>query len=136
MTDQEVVEASLNARKWAVVGASPNPERYSYKILKKLQERGFEVFPVRPAVKEIDGLTVYPSISELPETPEVADMVINPKKGIEIMKEIRDAGIKYVWLQPGAESEEIHAFARENGIHAIEACILAVLAIRSDFRHA
>ena len=128
----EIIEKTIKMPRWAVVGASPKPERYSHKIVKLLKERGYDVFPVRPAVDEILGLDVSPAVSDLPDDVQVVDMVINPDKGIEIMEEIRDKGIKYVWLQPGAESDEIHAFARAHGIHAIEACVLAVLAIRRD----
>ncbi|MDK2970685.1 MAG: uncharacterized protein PWP23_440 [Candidatus Sumerlaeota bacterium] len=132
---QEIAEKTIRMKKWAVVGASPKPARYSHKIMQLLRERGFDVYPVRPAVSEIDGLKVYPSIAAIPEKVDVVDMVVNPEAGLKAMEEIRDAGIKYVWLQPGAESEEIHAFARENGITAIDACVLAVLTIKRDFRH-
>jgi predicted CoA-binding protein len=132
---QEIAERTIRMKKWAVVGASPKPARYSHKIMQLLRERGFDVYPVRPGVSEIDGLKVYPSIAAIPEQIDVVDMVVNPEVGMKAMEEIRDAGIKYVWLQPGAESEDIHAFARENGIVAIEACVLAVLAIKRDFRH-
>lgn len=130
----QTVETTINLRKWAVVGASAKPDRYSYKIVKLLQERGYDVYPVAPRLAEIDGLRVYASIADLPEKPDVVDMVVNPATGIDVMKQIAAAGIRYVWLQPGAESPEIHAFARENGIVAIDACILAVLAIRRNHR--
>jgi predicted CoA-binding protein len=132
---QEIVERTLRLKRWAVVGASPKPERYSHRIVKLLHERGFEVYPVRPALEHIDGIKAYPSIAALPVKVDVVDMVVNPEVGLRAMEEIRDAGIRDVWLQPGAESPEIHAFAREHGINAIEACVLAVLAIKRDFRH-
>lgn len=134
MNEQEVVEQTIRMKKWAVVGASPNPERYSNKIVKLLKDRGYTVYPVRPATDEVHGLKCYPRISDLPERVDVVDMVVNPSVGINIMGEIRDAGIEYVWLQPGAESGEIHEFARDNGINAIDACVLAVLAIKRDVR--
>lgn len=129
-----VVEASINLRRWAVVGASDKPDRYSYKIVALLKERGYEVFPVSPKLTELLGLKVYPSIAAIPEKVDVVDMVVNPKVGLEAMEEVAAAGIRYVWLQPGAESPEIHAFAEQHGIDAIDACILAVLAIRRGHR--
>lgn len=128
------VEKTINLRRWAVVGASDKPDRYSYKIVKLLQERGYEVFPVSPKLTELLGLKVYPSIAAIPATVDVVDMVVNPATGMKAMEEIADAGIRHVWLQPGAESDEIHAFAESRGIEAVDACILAVLAIRREHR--
>ena len=45
----------------AVIGASDNPDRYSYKAVKLLEEKGHRVFPVHPRVKIIDGEMVYPT---------------------------------------------------------------------------
>jgi predicted CoA-binding protein len=128
----EFMQKTINLKHWAVVGASPKPERYSNKIQKILMERGYTVYPVRPAMDEIEGLKCYASVSELPDDVEVVDMVVNPSVGIEAMKEIAAKGIKYVWLQPGAESDEIQQYADENGIEAVEGCILATLTIRKD----
>jgi len=130
----KIVEKTIQMPRWAVVGASPKPERYSNKIMRILVERGYDVSLVRPGLNEIDGLPVYKTIADIPADIDVVDMVVNPEVGIKAMEQIAERGIKYVWLQPGSESEEIHAFAREHGIVAIEACILAVLTIRLDFR--
>ncbi len=133
-TPNPVVETSIALPRWAVVGASDNPERYSYRIVKLLKERGYTVYPVSPKLDELLGLKVYRSVADIPEEVDVVDMVVNPRIGIGAMKEIAARGIRYVWLQPGAESAEIHAFAEENGVEAIDACILAVLAIKRDHR--
>jgi len=134
--DQEIVDKTVQMPKWAVVGASDKPERYSYKIIEKLKERGYTVYPVSPKLKdqELLGFKVYGSLSDIEDKVDVVDMVVNPKIGIKTMEEISEKGIEYVWLQPGAESDEIHAYAKEKGIEAIDACILAVLAIRRDHR--
>ncbi len=133
-TPNSIVEKTIHMPRWAVVGASDNPERYSYRIIRLLKERGYTVYPVSPKLKELMGLKVYPSIREIPKPVDVVDMVVNPRIGINVMQEVADQGIRYVWLQPGAESDEIHAFAGEKGIAAIDACILAVLSIKRDHR--
>ena len=132
--DSEIVEKTIKLPNWAVVGASDNPDRYSYKIIEKLIERGFRVYPVSPKLEELMGLKAYSTISDIPDEVDVVDMVVNPRIGIKVMEEISKKDIRYVWLQPGAESTEIHQFAKEKGIEAIDACILAVLSIRRDYR--
>ena len=133
-SEKDLLEKTMRLPKWAVVGASPKPERYSYKIMQILRERGYQVMLVRPGLKEIEGLPCHPTLLDLPEPPDVVDMVVNPQIGIETMKHVKQLGIRYVWLQPGSESSEILQFARDNDIVAFEACILASLKIRPDFR--
>lgn len=122
--NRDLISATLNMKKWAVVGASDDPAKYGYKIFRLLRDAGYTVYPIHPTLKEIEGTPVYTSISSLPETPEVVDMVVNPRIGIEVMREIAERKIKYVWLQPGTRSDEIREFARANVIELVEDCVL------------
>ena len=51
-----------NAMNVAVLGASNKPERYSFKAVRMLREKGHTPFPVHPALTEVDGLPVSPSL--------------------------------------------------------------------------
>lgn len=120
----DFMKRTLAMRRWAVVGASPKVGRASNQIVRELHERGYTVRPVRPATDEILGLKCYPSLEAIGEPVDVVDLVVNPSVGIKTMEQVHALGIKHVWLQPGAESDEIHAFAREHDIEAVEACVL------------
>lgn len=124
----ELIRKTLELKRWAVVGATDDPAKYGYKIFHLLRAEGYTVFPIHPTLKEIDGVAVYASIRELPEAPDVVDMVVNPRIGLKVMEEIGERGIKYVWLQPGARSDEIRDYAAGNGISLIEDCVLVRLA--------
>ncbi len=51
--------------------------------------------------------------------------MVPPKFGEEVVKEAAAAGIKYVWFQPGAESDEALAYCEAHGLEAIAGhCIL------------
>ncbi|CAN5235483.1 CoA-binding protein [soil metagenome] len=121
---RELIADTLKLKKWAVVGANDDPAKFGYRIFRVLKDFGYETFPVNPKGGEIDGEKVYASIKDLPEKPEVVDMVVNPRTGLKVMADIRDAGIKYVWMQPGTRSDEIRDFAAASGIALIEDCIL------------
>lgn len=123
----DAVRRTLEMKKWAVVGASDDPARYGHRIWRVLRDRGYTAWPVHPRLREIDGEEVYSSVADLPETPDVVDMVVNPSIGIKVMEDIRRAGIRHVWLQPGTRSDEIRDFAREHGIELIEDCVLVRL---------
>ncbi|MFP4198636.1 MAG: CoA-binding protein [Halanaerobium sp.] len=118
---------TMKLKNWAVVGATTKKNRYGYKIVRKLNENDYNVFPVNPKFEEVAGLKCYADLSSIDTQIDVVDMVVNPKQGIKVMEEINKLGIKYVWLQPGTRSEEIKKFAAENNIELIEDCIYASL---------
>ncbi|MCC5875957.1 MAG: CoA-binding protein [Candidatus Sumerlaeia bacterium] len=120
----DLIRKTLAMKTWAVVGASDDPARYGYKIWHVLRDRGYTAHPIHPRHKEIDGEVVHKSLRDLPEVPHVVDMVVNPTTGIRVMEEIRDLGIRYVWMQPGTRSDEIRDFAKKHDIVLIEDCVL------------
>jgi predicted CoA-binding protein len=122
-----IKEESLQKSNWAVVGATNKEDKYGYKIVKVLQENGYSVFPVNPSYREVAGVKCYAGLRDIPEKIEVVDMVINPQIGVQVMEEVINEGINYVWLQPGARSDDIKQKARENNINFVEDCIYATL---------
>jgi predicted CoA-binding protein len=111
-------------KSWAVVGATNDPAKFGHRIWHVLRNRGYRVYAVNPNLEEIEGEKCYKSLLDLPETPQVVDMVVNPRTGARVMKEIAQLQIKYVWMQPGTRSDEIREFAEENAIELIEDCVL------------
>lgn len=114
----------MNYKNWVVVGDIINPEEYAYRIYKSLKEAGFTVYGVNP---RIDHVNVYKSLKNIPLKIDVLDLCINPRTGIKVIKEAHEIGIKYVLIQPGAESNEILSYCEDKGIIAIEGCALVEL---------
>jgi predicted CoA-binding protein len=104
---------------WAVVGSVHNKEKFAYKIYKFMKSRGYTVYPVDPSGMDIDGEPSFKRLTDLPETPEVIDMVINPIKGDGFIEEANRLNIKYVWFQPGAENSELVEKAESYGMNVI-----------------
>lgn len=125
-TDQRALIAeSVNERVWAVVGASTSPAKWGHRIYKALKESGYRVYPVNPRAQQIDGDPCYPTLADLPEKPGVVDVVVPPKLGLAIAADAAQVGIERIWFQPGAESAENVARARELGLKTIaHACAL------------
>ncbi|AEH24579.1 CoA-binding protein [Pyrococcus yayanosii] len=112
-------------RRIALVGASPNPDKYGNVILRDLLGKGFEVLPVNPKYDEIEGLRCYRSVRELPKDVDVIVFVVPPHVGLQVVKEAAKAGFKRLWFQPGAESGEIARFLDENGVeYSFWKCIM------------
>jgi uncharacterized protein len=58
---------------------------------------------------------------------DVIDLCINPKMGLELIKDAVKLNINKVLIQPGAESAEILKYCCDNEITAIEGCALVEL---------
>jgi predicted CoA-binding protein len=123
MTD---IEKTLALKTWAVVGANNNKDKFGCKIFKFMDGAGqFKVYPVNPGLSEVMGQKCYPSVKDLPEKPDVVDFVVPPKVGEQVMRDCAAAGVKYVWLQPGADAPAVAKLGEDLGITVIKACVMA-----------
>ncbi|HUV03160.1 MAG TPA: CoA-binding protein [Desulfobacteria bacterium] len=110
---------------FAVVGVSENPAKYGHQVYKDLKEAGYVVYPVNPHIDDVLGDRCYPSLSDLPEKPDVVDTVVPPAVTEELVKECKELGIDKVWMQPGSESEKALTFCRRNKIHVVhDVCVM------------
>lgn len=111
----------------AVIGASNNPEKYSYKAVKLLEEKGHRVFPVHPALKDIEGRKVYASILDIPEPVDTVSLYVSKDISTKLMDDIFRKGPRRIILNPGAENPLLADAAKARGVHALEACTLVLL---------
>lgn len=119
MASRERLDAFIRGQRWAVVGASEDRTKFGNITLRELQKRGKQVYPVNPRASEVEGETCYPSLNALPEPVDRVLIVVPPKQGERVVKEAAEAGIEYVWFQPGAESDAALAFCEAHGMEAI-----------------
>jgi len=118
---------------WAVVGVSANPTKFGRRIYQDLRRAGYRVYAVNPHETEILGDRVYPNLAALPERPDVIDLVVPPSVSEMIVKEAAAAGIRRVWMQPGAESQRAIDFCRASGIEVVaHACAMVEKRIWND----
>lgn len=109
----------MNQSTFAVVGDTTNEEKYACKIKEGLLENGYEVYPVG---KEIS------SLNKIAEDVDIIDLCINPVKGLSLIKEC-DKPFKCIVIQPGAESEELISYLKENELPYVESCLLVGLSL-------
>lgn len=109
----------------AVVGASPNPERPSYRVASYLAEHGYHIIPVNPNAQQILGKTSYPDLSSIPETVEVVDIFRRAEEVTPIVEEAIKIGANAVWMQEGIINEEAASKARDAGLLVVmDKCML------------
>ncbi len=111
----------------AVVGASSDPEKYGNIIVRNLLAKGYEVRPINPREKTIEGLEVYASLLDLEEPVGIVDFVVPPMVTLAVLKQIKGRGFDTVWFQDGSFNDLVIEYATEhfeNVVH--DACIMVV----------
>jgi len=116
---QNLVKDFLKQKRVAIIGSFRHKGKYAYQILMTLKNRGYEVYPVNPRLKEVEGLICYPSVKDIPIVCDVADIVTPPVVTVKVIGECKEKGITRIWLQPGAESESIIEFCKQNNIKVV-----------------
>lgn len=91
----------------AVIGATDRPGKYGGIIYRDMKAKGFPVFAVNPNRDTVDGDRCWPTVKELPEKPTIVVFVVPPRKGIEVLEDCAEAGLRNIWIQPGAFSSEM-----------------------------
>jgi predicted CoA-binding protein len=124
-------ESFLTADSFAVAGASIDRAKYGNQILRALMKSGRKVFPLNPTASQVEGLQAYASLEVLPETPESLSIVTPPVVTRQIVQQAIRAGVKNIWMQPGAEDPQACELARQSGMVVIDdgSCILVSLAL-------
>jgi predicted CoA-binding protein len=130
----EIIQDFLAEGPWAVVGASTNREKYGNKVFRAYAQTGREAWPINPRAEEIEGQTCYPDLESLPAVPRGISIITPPKITEQVVSRAAKLGVKFVWMQPGAESPEALEIARREGIEAIGdgSCFLVVAGYRES----
>ena len=86
----------FKARSVAILGASRDTAKWGFVVMKHLLDGGFrgKVYPVNPGEDELLGLKVYKSVADIPETPDLAVIIVPPPAVVPVIKECVDKGIK------------------------------------------
>ena len=111
----------------AVIGASDNPERYSYKAVKLLTQKGHQVFPVHRRIKSIDGEPVYEYIGDIKEPVDTVTLYVGADISSQLADEILAKKPSRIIFNPGAENPELMNKAAGAGVKTVNACTLVML---------
>lgn len=121
--DQQVRDILTSVRVVALVGASPNPERPSYRVMNFLLAHGYKVIPVNPgqAGKTLLGQTVYRSLGDIDEAVDMVDVFRAPEALPGVVAEALEMKQKprVIWGQLGVRNDVAAATAEAAGVTVI-----------------
>lgn len=128
----ERIRLFLDGNPFAVVGASQDRSKYGNKVLRVYQQNDLTVYPVNPRAEEVEGVTCYPDLASLPEPVHGVSIVTPPAITERLVEDVEAAGIRHIWMQPGAESSRAVERTESLGLNVIAGgpCILVTMRYR------
>jgi predicted CoA-binding protein len=120
-TDAEIAELLSSVRTIALVGASDRPDRPSYGVMKFLQDHGYRVIPVNPAItgEHVHGEFVWRELSEIGDPIDMVDIFRRSADAGNAVDQAIAAGAKAVWMQLGVVNEDAAARAEAAGLKVV-----------------
>jgi len=115
----------------ALVGASTDPEKLAGRPLRFLKRYDYQgdLYPVNPTADEIAGVDCYNSVGNLPETPDVAMILLPAELAVEAVADCAEANVPYAIVIASGFSEtgesgrqrevELVETARKGGVRLI-----------------
>lgn len=104
---------------FAIVGASQDKSKYGYEVFEMLTRHGHAVLPINPKYADIDGVTCYPSLPDLPRKPDVVLTAVPASVSEKIAETCAALGFPVFWMPPGTDTEAALEICKQNNITAI-----------------
>ena len=120
-SDDYLREILSSVKTIAMVGASPDKTKFSYGVLRVLNETGYDMIPInpRPGLTEIRGLKVYPSLKEIDRPVDMVEVFRKPEDLYEIAKEAIAINAKVLWGQIGVVNNDAAKLAEDAGLKVV-----------------
>ncbi len=120
----------MNSKKTLVLGASDNPQRYSYKAITALLRKGHPVVAVGNRETSVLGVDITKQPPEA-ETIDTVTLYLNPRNQEPYYDSILKLRPKRIIFNPGTENRELARMADAENIEVVEGCTLVMLAAGS-----
>ena|SRR6188768_346863 len=114
----------------AVIGASSDRRKFGNRAVRAFVRQGYTVIPINPHEDEIEGLTVYKTVLDVPGPIDMATFYLPPDIGEQVIEDVAKKGVAEVWLNPGSESERLIRRAKALHLEPIVAC--SIVSIGQD----
>jgi predicted CoA-binding protein len=109
-----------------VVGASKNPERYSYKAIRSLISNGYPVLAYGLRNENVDGIAIQTDL-DFKEAIHTITMYVGPDRQAEIIPKLLELKPQRIIFNPGTENPIFIEKAIQQGIKTELACTLVLL---------
>src|SRR6218665_1631889 len=116
----------MKNKKTLVLGASTKPERYAFKAINMLTEKGHTVLAIGQKGGEVAGVKIHTKTIPVKNIDTVT-LYLNPARQRDYYNYIIEAQPKRVVFNPGSENPEFYQLLELNNIKAEVACTLVLM---------
>lgn len=106
----------------AVVGASRDRHKFGNKAVRAFRDAGHTVIPVNPHESDVEGLKTYASVLDVPGPIDMATVYVQPDVALGLLDDFEQKQIPEIWLNPGADGDDVIAEAKRRHLNVIVAC--------------
>lgn len=123
----------------AVIGASTTPGKVGHDIFANILRGGFQgtLYPVNPGARSVLSVKAYPSIKDIPESVDMAILILPPQFALKAVEESVEKGVKGIVIvsagfrEVGGEGRKIEdrivSLCREQGVRVVGPNCLGVI---------
>lgn len=115
-------------KKTVVLGATSKPEKYAFKAISLLVEKGYSVIAIGQNAGEVAGVKIKTKAIPLKNIDTIT-LYLNPARQRDYYNYIVEAKPKRVVFNPGTENPELYQLLELNGIQVEVACTLVLLTL-------
>ena len=112
----------------AILGASPNKEKFSNKAIRAYITKGYNVIPINPKYEEIEGIKTV-SLEKI--SSDIISVYLKPEIFEKLLPKIPNC-VKRVILNPGTESDKIISLLKEKHIQPLMICSILSLGLSPE----
>ena len=119
----ESIEAFLGGKRFAVAGVSRDGAQAANAIYRKLRASGYDVVPVNPTTKDVEGAACYPDVRSIPGALDGVVIATHPDVAPDVARHARERGVGHIWFHRsfgrGSVSDEAVMQCRAAGMNCI-----------------
>lgn len=116
MNNHNIIKKIFQYKTIAVVGFSPKKERPSHFVSMYMKDNGYNVIPVNPGHRYIDGMRCYPDLESIDEKIDIVNIFRKSEYVSDIVKSAILIGSRAIWMQDSIFHEESSKNAKQAGM--------------------
>jgi predicted CoA-binding protein len=116
----EIISDFLAHKRMAIAGISRDPANLSVKLFQELIGRGYDVVPVNPNLREVEGRMCFGQVQDIEPPVEAVLVMTSPEVTETVVRDCAEAGVRTIWMYravgKGSVNQTALAFCQERGI--------------------
>ncbi len=135
MVTRALINEFLAQKTLGLVGVSRHGKGFGNAIRNELTRKGYVFRLVHPEADSIEDQPCVKALNQIAHDISGLVLVTPPTVTLQLLYEAVDVGIRRVWIQQGAESEEVIKFCDERGLLAVYRQCIFMFAEPTGFPH-